>query len=298
MTDRINDIKQAEKGAMISILAYIFLAVFKLGVGSYAHSKALSADGLNNFTDAIASVAVLIGLRVSRKPADNEHRYGHWKAENVATLLTSLIMFAVGIQVIGDGIQSMIQGNMDRPNPIAAYVGLFSAGVMYAAYLYNKKLGTKYKSSALSAISKDNFSDMLTSIGTAIAVFTATFNLGWLDTLTSIVIGLVIVKTAIDIFKESTFSLSDGFDRNLLVLYKQDILKIDGIKDVSTIRARTMGANIFLDVTVRMSPDLTVKESHDIVDDMEIYLKETHHIFDIDVHVEPFLNGSTGGSVC
>ncbi|MGX7025045.1 cation diffusion facilitator family transporter [Vagococcus hydrophili] len=288
MTERSAELKQAEKGALISILAYVILAAFKLGVGSYANSKALSADGLNNFTDTIASIAILIGLRLSRKPADNEHRYGHWKAENVASLLTSLIMFAVGFDVLIKALHSLINHDIQKPDPIAAVVGIISAIIMYAVYLVNKKLGEKYQSSSLIAVSKDNFSDMLTSLGASIAVITATFHLAWLDTLTAVVIALVILKTAFDIFKESTFYLSDGFDRDKLVIYKLEILKVEGIKEVPVLRARNLGANIFLDVTVRVDPDLTVKQSHQIVDDMEEDLKRKFKIFDIDVHVEPF----------
>lgn len=288
MSNRSEELKHAEKGALISIVAYILLAAFKLGIGSYANSKALTADGLNNFTDTIASVAIFVGLRLSRKPADNEHRYGHWKAENVASLLTSLIMFAVGIQVFIDGMKSILSQSIEKPDPIASFVGIISAVVMYGVYLYNKKLGETYNSSSLIAVSKDNFSDMLTSIGTAIAVFAATYHLAWIDTLTSIIIACVIIKTAIDIFRESTFYLSDGFDRDKLKVYKIEILKVQGIKDVSILRARTLGANVFLDVTVKMDPNLTVKESHDIVDTMEKELQRKFNIFDIDVHVEPF----------
>ena len=288
MSKRSAELKQAEKGAVVSIIAYVILAVLKLVIGNYANSKALYADGLNNFTDTIASVAIFVGLRLSRKPADNEHRYGHWKAENVASLLTSLVMFAVGFEVLTSGVKSIIEKDIQQPEPIAAVVGIFSAIVMYGVYLYNKKLGEKYNSSSLIAVSKDNFSDMLTSLGAAIAVFTATFQLAWLDTATAVVIAFIILKTAFDIFKESTFYLSDGFDREKLVAYKEEIRQTTGIKDVTVLRARTLGANIFLDVTVQMNPSLTVKESHDIVDKMETDLKETFDIFDIDVHVEPF----------
>ena len=288
MSKRSAELKQAEKGAIVSIIAYVILAVLKLGIGSYANSKALYADGLNNFTDTIASVAILIGLRLSRKPADNEHRYGHWKAENVASLLTSLVMFVVGFEVLKNAVESLIHKNIQQPEPIAAFVGIFSAIVMYGVYLYNKKLGEKYNSSSLIAVSKDNFSDMLTSLGAAIAVFTAAFQLALLDTVTALIIALIILKTAFDIFKESTFYLSDGFDKEKLVLYKQEILKNPDIRVVPVLRARTLGANIFLDVTVKVNPNLTVRESHEIVDNMEKHLKETFNIFDIDVHVEPY----------
>jgi cation diffusion facilitator family transporter len=196
-------------------------------------------------------------------------------------------MFAVGFEVLISGIKSVINRNIQQPEPIAAAVGIFSAVVMFLVYLYNKKLGEKYNSSSLQAVAKDNFSDMLTSLGAAIAVFTATFNLAWLDTLTALIIALIILKTAFDIFRESTFSLSDGFDREKLVAYKEEILKTSGIEEVTVLRARTLGANVFLDITVRMNPDLTVRESHEIVDCMEQELKATFDIFDIDVHVEP-----------
>lgn len=98
--DRYKQLKQAELGAIISIVAYIVVSILKLTIGNLANSEALRADGLNNFTDILASVAVLIGLRISRKPADTEHRYGHWKAENIASLITSFIMLLVGLEVL------------------------------------------------------------------------------------------------------------------------------------------------------------------------------------------------------
>ncbi|MGY3766975.1 cation diffusion facilitator family transporter [Vagococcus vulneris] len=288
MVNRSDQLKQAEKGAIISLTAYIFLALLKITIGSYANSQALSADGVNNFTDTIASITVLIGLKLSRKPADNEHRYGHWKAENVASLVTSFIMVVAGFEVLSKAFKNLVHHELESPEPIAAAVGLFSAVVMFGVYIYNTRLGKKYTSSSLVAMAKDNFSDALTSIGTAVAVFAATFKLPILDQITAIVIGIIILKTAYDIFKESSFYLSDGFDLDLLKQYKEEILKIPTIKEVPVLRGRLLGANIFLDITVRMDPELTVRKSHDIVDEMEKQLQQKFGIFDIDVHVEPY----------
>src|SRR6478752_2357173 len=104
---KYNDLKLGERGAIISIVAYICLSALKLMVGDMANSEALKADGLNNTTDIIASIAVLIGLKISQKPADLNHRYGHWKAETVASLMSSFIMMAVGIQVLYEAISSL-----------------------------------------------------------------------------------------------------------------------------------------------------------------------------------------------
>lgn len=285
--DRYKQLKQAELGAIISIVAYIIVSILKLTVGNMANSEALRADGLNNFTDILASVAVLIGLRISRKPADNEHRYGHWKAENIASLVTSFIMLLVGLQVLYSAIMSIADKKMETPDMTAAVVGVLSAILMYGVYSFNKRLAAKVKSPGLLAAAKDNLSDAWTSIGTAVAVFAASFNLGWLDSLAAIVVGLLILKTAIDIFKESSFSLSDGFDQEKLDQYKQIIEEIPEVQSVKSIKGRTYGSNTYVDITVTMNPNLTVKESHAVSDLIENTLFEKFQVLETDVHVEP-----------
>lgn len=285
--DRYQELKQAEKGAIISIVAYLFISILKLAVGNWAGSEALRADGLNNATDIIASISVLIGLKVSRKPADEDHRYGHWKAETVASLITSLIMIAVGLQVLYSSIQTVLDGRSETPDSIAAIVGIGSAGIMYGVYFYNKKLAEKVKSSGLLAAAKDNRSDAWTSIGTAVAVFAATFRLGWLDSLAAVVVGVLIIKTGVDIFRESTFSLSDGFDIELIQQYKEEIEKIPGVTRVKSVKGRNYGANIYVDVVVEMPAEFSVKQSHAIADQIEFLLRDAFGVFEIDVHVEP-----------
>ncbi|WP_373180043.1 cation diffusion facilitator family transporter [Enterococcus durans] len=287
--ERYQQLKQAELGAIISILAYVIVSILKLSIGNIADSEALRADGLNNFTDILASIAVLIGLRISRKPADNEHRYGHWKAENIASLVTSFIMLLVGIEVLYSSIRSFMDKETWSPDITAAIVGIFSAILMYIVYYFNKKLAEKVKSPGLLAAAKDNRSDAWTSIGTAIAVFAASFQLGWLDTLAAMVVGLLILKTAVDIFRESSFSLSDGFDQAELVRYKETIEKIPEVRQVKDIRGRNYGSNIYVDITVLMDSDLTVKESHTVSDIIEHRLFEKFQVHETDVHVEPFI---------
>lgn len=257
---RYEELKRAEKGALLSIIAYLLISFVKLLIGKIAGSEALWADGLNNATDIIASVAVLIGLRLAQKPADEEHKYGHWKAENVASLITSLIMLAVGLQVLYSSVWSLIQGETESPDVLAAIIGVVSAILMYGVYTFNRRLAAQVKSSALLAAAKDNRSNAWTSIGTAIAIFAASFGWGWLDSLTAIVVAVLILKTAIDIFKESAFSLSDGFDQTLVNEYEQVVADFPEVKSVKSIRGRMYGANVFLDIVITMDKYLTVEK--------------------------------------
>ncbi|QZN88837.1 cation diffusion facilitator family transporter [Vagococcus lutrae] len=285
---RYEQLKLAERGALISIVSYILLAAAKIIMAKLYHSAALQADGFNNLSDVIASMAVFIGLRLARQPADDDHRYGHWKVETVASLITSFLMFFIGIEVLVSAIKNLFNDKLPAPNPIAAYTGIASAIIMFGVYSYNHRLAKKVSSHALDAAAKDNLSDALTSLGTAIAIFASSFHLVWLDRATAVIIGIIILKTAWDIFRESAFSLSDGFSETKLQQYAANVLMIPGVKSIKDIRGRTYGANIFIDIVVYMDPNLTVAESHDITEAIETLLYEKFNVFDTDVHVEPF----------
>lgn len=113
------------------------------------------------------------------------------------------------------------------------------------------------------------------------------FWLGWLDSLTAIVVAVLILKTAIDIFKESAFSLSDGFDQTLVNEYEQVVADFPEVKSVKSIRGRMYGANVFLDIVITMDKYLTVEKSHAVADAIEALLSDRFNVYDTDIHIEP-----------
>lgn len=284
---KYSDLKLGERGAIISIVAYICLSILKLIIGYISDSAALRADGLNNTTDIIASIAVLIGLRLSQRPPDENHRYGHWKSETIASMVASFIMATVGLQVLIDACTGLVQGRDESPDILAAYVGIFSAIVMYLVYLYNKKLAMKINSKAVMAAAKDNISDAWVSIGTAIGIFGSQFNMPWIDTITAIVVGLIICKTAFDIFMQASHELSDGFDEKKLKVYDQQIRKVDGVKGIKQIKARSYGNNEVVDVVILVNSKLDITEAHDIATRVEKVMRNDYGVYDVHVHVEP-----------
>jgi cation diffusion facilitator family transporter len=280
-------LKRGERGAKISIIAYICLSFLKLAVGYIANSEALKADGLNNVTDVIASIAVLIGLKLSQRPADDDHPYGHWKAESVASMVTSFIMMAVGIKVSYEAISSVFYGVDKTPDLISAWTGLFCALVIYLVYRYNKKLAAEINSQSVMAAAKDNLSDAWVSVGTFIGIIGAQFSLPWLDPLTAIIVGLLICKTAWEIFRDSSHYLTDGFDEKQIEFYKKTVNDCYGVKDVKDIKARSYGNNVVVDVVILVNSNLDIRRAHDIATEVEDHLISEHHVFDVNVHVEP-----------
>ncbi|MDT3427602.1 cation diffusion facilitator family transporter [Paenibacillus forsythiae] len=287
MVDIYEDIRKGERGAMISIAAYLVLSSFKLVCGYLFASGALLADGFNNLTDIVASLAVLIGLRISRKPPDSNHAYGHFRAETVAALLASFIMAMVGIQVIIESIRSLFRGHESVPSLWSAGVAIVCALAMLGVYYYNRRLALSINNSALMAAAKDNFSDAIVSIGAAVGIIGAQFGFPWLDTVAAFAVGLLICRTAWEIFQDSTYRLTDGFDESRLMDLRSTIERTPGVEAIKDMKARIHGNQVLVDVVVEVDADLTVMEGHNISDSIEERMHNKHNIMSVHVHVEP-----------
>jgi cation diffusion facilitator family transporter len=280
-------LKTGEKGAWISIAAYLALAALKLYVGYISDSEALMADGINNTTDILVSAAVLIGLKLSRKPPDVEHRYGHFRAETIAQLVASLIIAAVGVQVLVQAVKKFLAPEQVPPDPLAAWTALFSGIAMFLVYVYNRRLARRTKSSALMAAAQDNRSDALVSLGAFVGILGSQAGFAWLDTLTAGIVGVVIIVTGFNIFREASHSLADGFPEKELKMFRKTIQDTPGVKNVKEIRARAHGNYVLVDVTILVSREMSVGESHDITEEIERRMKEQHDVEHVHIHIEP-----------
>ena len=226
-------------------------------------------------------------LKISQKPADKNHPYGHWKFETLASLMTSFLMCIIGLEVIRDAWGHFTYPIQEQPSLITAIIGGISALLMFGVYRYNHSLAIKIHSLGLKAAAKDNLSDALTSLSTSIAILAAKLSFSWLDTGMAIIVGMMILKTAFDIFKESSFQLTDGFEPEEIKAYKPIILAHPEIKTIEEMKARRYGSNIYLDLTVCMDPNLTVWRSHEITEEIELELEEQFGITFVDIHIEP-----------
>jgi len=286
--EQYTNLRAGEKGAYLSIIAYIFLSALKLAAGYLGDSEALKADGLNNTTDIIASVAVLIGLRISQRPPDDDHRYGHFRAETIASLVASFIMIYVGIEVLISAAEKIANPIDQDPSILTIIVAVFSAAVMFAVYKYNLNLSKRINSSAVKAAAYDNRSDAFVSIGTAIGISAAILGYPIVDTITAFIIGLIIIKTAIEIFKEAVFSLTDGFDTELISSIEYRVSKIPRVRAVTDVRGRQHGSLILVDITVSVNPHLNVRDSHAITEQIENEVKQLNPYATTLVHIEPY----------
>jgi cation diffusion facilitator family transporter len=282
--------KKIDRAAYVSMIAYIVLSIMKITVSYMANSNALRADGLNNLTDIGATVAIIIGLKISRKPRDADHPYGHSKMEQISSLVASLIMAAVGIQVLSGAVLNVVDNKTVAPDPLSALVAVLSAFIMFCVYKYVMSIAQSANNKALKAAAKDNISDAYVSIGTAVGIIGAQFGFPWLDPLAAIIIGIIIMKTAWEIFSEATHMLTDGFHPEKIEEYKETVAAIEGVDHICDIQGRMYGNAVHLDITVEVAGELDVYQSHEIADAIQDELKEKHNIPCTHVHIEPKRN--------
>ncbi|MBC2674018.1 cation diffusion facilitator family transporter [Listeria booriae] len=286
--ENYDDLRKGERGAWLSIIAYIFLAVLKIVVGIVGNSDALQADGLNNTTDIVASVALLIGLKISRIPPDEDHLYGHRRTETISSLIASFIMFLVGIEVVWRAIVAFWNQEFVTPSILTAIVALFSGIVMYVVYLINNNLAKKVDSQAVKAAAYDNRSDAYVSFGTFIGITGAVIGLAWLDNVTALLVGLLIIYTAWKIFYDAAHTLTDGFDIGKIQAIHTIIADVPQVHQVLDIKARMNGNRIWIDATISVKADLNVAESHAITEKIETAIRATYPNAYTLVHIEPY----------
>ena len=279
----------------------VVLLVFKFVAGFLGGSAAMIADAVHSLSDFITDVIVLLFVKLSAKPEDSDHDYGHGKYETLATSLIGLALMFVGIMILYNGvcsIASAIMGNpLPQPGMIALAAALVSITLKEWAYRFTVKVGRKCESQAVIANAWHHRSDALSSIGTAVGIGGAIL-LGekWavLDPIAAVVVSVFIIRTAWQLTKQSAGEL---LEQSLPADMEREIVDIVASEpmtsEVHHLRTRRIGSHIAIEMHLRMPGDISLYESHQHATNIEQKLRKrfgasTH----IGLHVEPLkING-------
>lgn len=288
--------KEVYKVTLLGSLINLALMVFKFLAGIFGHSAAMIADAIHSVSDFVTDIVVLAFVRVSHRPKDKSHDYGHGKFETLATTLIGVALFAVAVGIFVDGAKKIVfwanGGTLTQPGILALVAALVSIVMKEAIFQYTKRKADQLDSQAMRANAWHHRSDALSSIGTAIGIGGAIL-LGerWavLDPIASIVVGALIVKVAFDLLKNGMGelmeqSLPDEVENEILTIVKN----VPGVFEPHDLCTRRIGNHYAIEMHILMDKDIALKEAHDRASEMERLLKErygeeTH----ISIHVEP-----------
>lgn len=289
-TNSNNSQPSASYGARLGIFVYVLLASSKIFGGLFFDSPSVYADGLNNLSDVISSVAIFIGLFIAQRPKDDDHYFDHHKYESLASFIVAMIMTYIGIDVIRSAISRFIAQDFPNPDLKVMWISLTSSLILFLTYRYLKDLAQKNRSLGLRATAQDMFSDIMISLSTILGTLAAKFGFSAFDVVIAILVGLLTLYSAFSIIKDSTFVLSDAFHKEDLLKYKIAIEKHPEVKRIRAIRARRSGVNIYVDVVIEIDGSLSVTESHQVTEEIEAILSRLYDVYDTDVHVEPYID--------
>ena len=287
-----NTEKTAMQVSMVSILVNVGLALGKLAAGVLASSGAMISDAVHSASDVFSTFVVIIGIRLSGKKADAEHPYGHERMECVAAIVLAVVLAITGLEIGAAGMKKILGGRYEEltiPGVLALAAAFVSILIKEWMYWYTRFYAKKINSPALMADAWHHRSDSLSSVGAFIGVLGARLGFPVMDALASVVICVFILKAAYDIFKDAIDKMVDkACDKEMEEELKELVAAQPGVRGVDTLRTRTFGNKIYVDVEILADGDLSLNESHAIAeqvhDVIEDRFKEVKHIM---VHVNP-----------
>lgn len=281
----------------VGIIVNLMLAIIKAVGGILSGSRALLADALHSASDVIGSVVVLFAVRIANKPPDEEHPYGHGKAENIASIIVAILLVVVGIEITISSIKVFFGETPTAPAMLAIVILAVSILIKEGLYHYKKILGNKYNSPALIAEAWHHRSDSLSSIaalvGVGLSIIAEKFEWRFLiygDAIAGIIVSVIVIKVGYDLIKSSaTVILEKVLPIEEIQIYKNTVRAIDGVKRIDQLLARTHGSYIIIDIKFSVDKHITVEDGHNIAKNVkESLMKEHAEVGDVLVHINPY----------
>ena len=288
-----NRYDESNKITVISILLNIGLTILKILAGILGNSTAIIADGLHSASDIITSIGILIGNKISRKPRDDEHQYGHEKAESLVSFILAAVLIGIALKIGYDGFKDLINiNNILVPNALPLVVALISIAVKEYQYQITIRVAKKINSSSLKADAWHHRSDAFSSIAAFIGIGGAMLGFKILDPIASIIVAIVVVKVGANILKSACNELMDSS------ISKQDICEIESLVDkddeiygIKDFKSRKYGSVAYIDMSIFIDKSKTLEEAHDIADNLEhSIISNLNYIKEINIHTEPYNN--------
>ncbi|MBR0336109.1 MAG: cation transporter [Alistipes sp.] len=294
----MNNSRQREiyRVTIVGSVVNMLLLIFKFVAGIVGNSAAMVADAVHSLSDFVTDIVVILFVRLSGRPADEDHGYGHGKFETLATLFVSLVLFGVAVMLFVGGVKDIVAVARGRqlaePTMVALIAAVISIIAKELLYHYTVKCGEKLNSQVVVANAWHHRSDAFSSIGVLAGVGGAMFLGGsWavLDPIAATIVSLFIVKVAYSLLMPSLEELLErSLPKDVEQRIEQIILSVDGVSSPHHLRTRRIGSAYAIEVHIRMDGNLTLTQAHAVTTAVERLLKQefgdsTH----VGIHTEP-----------
>lgn len=260
----------AVRVSMVSIFVNVTLSLAKLLAGIVGRSSAMVSDAVHSASDVLASLIVIIGVRLAGKKADKDHPYGHERMECIAAILLAILLAAVGAGIGVSGIGKIAAGNYEAlavPGRLPLIAAIVSIIVKEWMFWYTRAAAKKSNSSALMAEAWHHRSDALSSVGSFAGILFARLGYPVMDAVAGVIISLCILKAAFDIFKDGLDKMVDhSCDAQTEESIRESVLEIPGVQGIDDLKTRLFGDKIYVDMEIAVDGSISVIEAHEIAE--------------------------------
>ncbi len=275
----------------VGLAANFFLAAVKTGIGIVGHSPALLADGINSTSDVAYGIVVGVFMKLSSKPPDDEHPYGHAQMESIAAVVVGAFVITTAIAIFWHSLISVYQLYFDKKissgaSLAALYVAAFTVGLKILLTLWTFAIGRETKNTAVQALGYDHRNDIFSALAATLGIFFGRLGYPWIDPLAGALVSLIILHTGIEIIRDSSSDLMDTLPgMHLATQIKNYVMPIPGIRDIKEIHAHRFGPYLVVNIKICINGSLTIFEADKIACQVEQKLM-THIDFMRKVHVQ------------
>lgn len=296
-----NRVKVGTFVTLVGLLVNVVLTLGKYFAGVIGNSSAMIADATHSLSDLLTDFAVLLGLRYTAKPADQDHAYGHGRIETLIAALCGVVLFVIGLGIFLKGIGSIwafVKGEkLSQPGVIALWAAVFSIVSKELLFRYTIAVGRRLNSPAMKANAWHHRTDALSSVGALLGIGGSI--LGgerWavLDPITAVIVGVFILYAAADIFWNSIREVLDtSLAPSQIELIEQTALEFPEIYNIHKVRTRRIGFYVAVEAHIMLNGEMSLKTAHDIATALELKLEKLlGHNSLITLHTEPGLPDS------
>lgn len=286
MEDRFTVTKNV---GMYGIIGNIFLLILKAIVGFTSKSQAMIADAINSAGDIFASLMTAIGNKIASVPKDEDHNFGHGKAEYMFSLFISISMIVVSIKTIIDSAKTLFTGSEISFSWWLVAVCIITIITKLSLYIYTKAMYKKCNNILLEASMEDHRNDCIITTFTLISILLSLKGINWFDSVVGICISAWICKTGGEIFIESYNILMDmSMDEETKDMVINIVNTYKDVKAINGISSAPVGYQYVVFLTISVDGEMTTFKSHQLADKLEESITTLEKVYKAVVHVEPY----------
>ena len=290
--EKTNDSNVREKygtlGGLVGIVVNMIIAAAKLIIGSFSGSISITADAVNNFSDAGSSIITLIGFKMANKPADEDHPYGHGRIEYISGFIVAFIVLIFGVELMKSSIDRIINPAEITYSMWAIVVLVLSIAGKIWLGLFNRKLGKAINSTAMTAVFTDCISDSGATAVTIISMLLAHFAKINIDGILGVIVAIIIIIAGINIIRDTLNPLlGQAPDKELVNSIAETVLSFDKVVGIHDLVLHNYGSTkTFGSIHVEVPANENVLIVHEIMDNIELEIKKKYGV-EIVAHTDP-----------